>query len=90
MNLPTEKLYSLGRHKIQTEHGVLGRNRQHLQKSPGNNNRGYNHLFDDEEDVESSSSNIQQLPVLVSAENCNMTSSGRRILPPPRFRDFVM
>ena len=37
---------------IQTEHGVLRRNRQHLQKSPRNTNSGYNHLFDDEEDVE--------------------------------------
>jgi len=66
---------------IQTEHGILRRNRQHLQKSPRNTNRGYNHLFEDEKDVEASSSNNQQLPVPVSAENCNTTSSGRRILP---------
>jgi len=75
---------------IQTEHGVLRRNRQQLQKSLRNTNRGYNHLFDDEEDVEASSSNNQQLLVPVSAENCTATSSGRRILPPPRFCDFVM
>jgi len=66
---------------IQTEHGVLRRNRQHLQKSPRNTNRGSNHLFDDEEEVESSSSNNQQLPVPVSAENCNTTSSASFLLP---------
>jgi len=59
---------------MQTEHGVLRHNRQHLPKSPRNTNRGYNHLFDDEEDVEASSSNNQQLPVPVSVENCNTTN----------------
>ena len=76
-------------HWIQTERSVLHRNRQHLQKSPRNTNKGYTHLFDDEEDVEASSSTNQQLPVPVSAENCTTTQAGcRHASPPPDLKRY--